>query len=58
MFFTGTRLGEAIALKFSDLQGDYIYITKTISEHGNREIGTPKTLSSIKKRFIKIKKIL
>lgn len=56
MFFTGTRPGEAMALKFSDLQGDYIYITKTISEHGNREIDTPKTNSSIRK--IRIDKIL
>ena len=49
MFFTGTRPGEAMALKFSDLQGDYIYINKTISEHGNREVDTPKTSSSIRK---------
>ena len=56
MFFTGTRPGEAMALKFSDLQGDYIYITKTISEHGNREINTPKTRSSVRK--IKIDKVL
>ena len=56
MFFTGTRPGEAMALKFSDLQGEYIYITKTINEHGNREIDTPKTNSSIRK--IRIDKIL
>ena len=56
MFFTGTRPGEAMALKFSDLQGNYIYITKTISEHGNREIDTPKTTSSIRK--IRIDKLL
>ena len=56
MFFTGTRPGEAMALKFSDLQGEYIYITKTISEHGEREINTPKTNSSIRK--IRIDKIL
>ena len=56
MFFTGTRPGEAMALKFSDLQGDYIFINKTISEHGKREIGTPKTLSSIRK--IKIDRVL
>ena len=56
MFFTGTRPGEAMALKFSDLRDDYLYITKTISEHGNREIDTPKTNSSIRK--IKIDKVL
>ena len=48
MFFTGTRPGEAMALKFSDLQGDFIVINKTIDEHGKREVGTPKTLSSIR----------
>ena len=56
MFFTGTRPGEAMALKFSDLQGDYISITKTISEHGRREFGTPKTSSSVRK--IRIDKVL
>ena len=56
MFFTGTRPGEAMALKFSDLKDDYIFITKTISEHGKREIDSPKTNSSIRK--IKIDKIL
>lgn len=56
MFFTGTRPGEAMALKFSDLQGDYISITKTMSEHGKREIDTPKTRSSVRK--IKIDKVL
>ena len=56
MFFTGIRPGEALALKFSDLQGDYIHITKTINSHGNREIDSPKTKSSIRK--IKIDRIL
>ena len=54
MFFTGTRPGEAMALKFSDLQGDYIFINKTMSEHGNREIDSPKTNSSIRKIKIDI----
>ncbi len=46
MFFTGTRPGEAMALKFSDITNNYIYINKTIDEHGTREIGTPKSSSS------------
>ena len=46
MFFTGTRPGEAMALRFSDLKNGYIIIDKTISSHGKREIGTPKTISS------------
>lgn len=56
MFFTGTRPGEAMALRFSDLNNDYIYINKTINSHCNREIDTPKSSSSIRK--IKIDKIL
>lgn len=52
MFFTGTRPGEAMALRFSDLQGEFIRINKTIDSHGNREIGTPKTISS--NRVIKL----
>ena len=56
MFFTGTRPGEAMALKFSDLKDDYLFITKTISEHGKREIDLPKTNSSIRK--IKIDNVL
>lgn len=45
-----------MALKFSDLKNGYITISKTISSHGKREIGTPKTSSSY--RTIKIDKIL
>lgn len=49
MFFTGVRPGEAMALTFKDLNNGYISINKTISTHGKREIGTPKTKSSIRK---------
>lgn len=55
MFFTGTRPGEAMALKFSDLSYKKISITKTIDEHstnGKRLIGTPKTNSSIRDIYI------
>lgn len=52
MFFTGTRPGEAMALRFSDLVNDTISINKTISEHGKREIGTPKTSSSYREIII------
>lgn len=60
MFFTGTRPGEAMALKFSDIQGDYLIINKTIDEHGTREIGTPKSISSYRKILLdkKLKKDL
>ena len=49
MFWTGTRPGETMALKFSDLDGKFISINKTIDEHGKRHVGTPKTLSSCRK---------
>ena len=49
MFFCGTRPGEAMALKFSDIQNHYVVIDKTMNSHGKREIGTPKTLSSNRK---------
>ncbi len=49
MFFTGTRPGEAMALKFSDLQGNYITINKTLTTKGGRTIDTPKNNSSIRK---------
>ena len=52
MYFCGTRPGEAMALKFSDLKENFIFINKTIDEHGKREIGTPKTSSSIRKIII------
>lgn len=52
MFYCGTRPGEAMALKFSDIVGNYVTINKTIDSHGKREIGTPKTLSSNRTIFI------
>ena len=52
MFFTGTRPGEAMALKFSDIQGNYLCINKTIDSHDNRTIGTPKTSTSNRKIII------
>ena len=52
LYYTGVRPGEAMALKFSDLNYKEISINKTIDEHTNesgiREVGTPKTLSSVR----------
>ena len=48
MFFAGTRPSEAMALKFSDLKGNYISINKNIQRHGKREFDTPKTSSSVR----------
>ncbi len=56
MFYTGVRPGEAMALKFKDLNHGYINISKTINSHGKREIGTPKTYFS--NRLIRIDKVL
>lgn len=56
MFFTGVRPGEAMALKFKDLNNGYINISKTMNSHGKRDLGTPKTFSS--NRSIKIDKVL
>jgi len=49
LFFTGVRPSEAMALKFSDLEGNYIRIDKIIHRHGKREFDTPKTRSSLRK---------
>lgn len=59
LFFTGVRLGEALALKNSDVLDDKIIINKTISKecfNGNRIITNPKTKKSI--RTIQIDNIL
>lgn len=51
MFYTGTRPGEAMALKFSDIAYMQININKTISEHcinGKRCIDTPKSFTSFR----------
>lgn len=65
MFFTGTRPGEAMALRYSDLKDNYISINKTMDEHGKRNVGTPKSLSSyreividkeLKKSLLKLRK--
>ena len=59
MFFTGTRPGEAMALRFSDLSYCSISINKTISEHsfnGHRVVDDPKSICSY--RFVSIDKKL
>ena len=48
MFFTGVRPGEAMALKFSDLNKRILSITKTIDEHGTRQVSDPKTIKSVR----------
>ena len=60
MFYTGTRPSEAMALKFSDINGKYIRVDKSIERRGNREISTPKNIYSIRNILIsrKVKKCL
>ncbi len=52
MFFYGTRPSEAMALRFSDIKGNWVYIRHNIHRRGSRSLDTPKNVSS--KRFIKI----
>lgn len=56
LYFTGLRSGEAMALKFSDLKGNYLSINKSIERRGKRNIDLPKTKNSI--RNIKISYLL
>lgn len=51
LFFSGCRIGEALALTFEDLEENSVYINKTISKefyNGCRAITTPKTKKSIR----------
>ena len=51
LFFSGCRIGEALALTFSDINENQVYINKTISKeyvNGKRVITTPKTKKSIR----------
>lgn len=52
LFFTGTRPGEAMALRFSDLFEEYIYIRHNLTTKGGRILDTPKNHSSIRKIII------
>lgn len=48
MFFFGTRPSEAMALRFCDIDNDYIHICHSIHRRGKRELDTPKNQSSIR----------
>lgn len=60
LFYTGLRPSEAMALKFSDLKGNYLNIDKSIQRKGKRLLDSPKTASSVRKIKIdyKLKKDL
>lgn len=54
-FYTGVRIGEALALTFADIDNGVVSINKTISKeyyNGKRAITTPKTKKSIRKIHI------
>ncbi len=55
MYFYGTRPSEAMALRFSDVEKNYIHINHSIHRKGKRELDTPKNQSSI--RTLKLDKI-
>lgn len=47
LFWTGCRIGEALALTWDDVDGDSIHITKTLSYlHGSAYVRPPKTRES------------
>lgn len=51
LFFTGIRIGEALALTFDDFNNNTITVNKTISKefyNGKRIVTTPKTKKSIR----------
>ena len=55
MFFYGTRPSEALALKFSSINGSLVNIEHSLQRRGTRELDTPKNQSSI--RTIRINNI-
>lgn len=48
MYFYGTRPGEAMALKFSDIKFLKVRIIHTLMRKGKRELDTPKNQSSVR----------
>lgn len=51
LYYTGLRLGEALALKWCDLDGNILHITKSLTRKttkGFYEIKEPKNISSIR----------
>lgn len=54
LFYYGPRSGEAMALRFSDLQGKQLHVGASMRRRGKREIGTPKTKNSNRNLYLKI----
>lgn len=58
LFFTGMRKGEALALKFKNIDNNYIYVTSNLTKeyfNGRRLELNPKTKKSIRKIRIDFK---
>lgn len=53
LFFYGTRSGEAMALKFSDLSNKRLYVGSSMRRRGKREIDSPKTSNSERILYLK-----
>ena len=49
MFYTGTRPGETMALRFSDLEDNYVFIRHNLTTKGGRTLTSPKNSSSMRK---------
>ena len=56
LFFYGARSGEAMALKFSDLNNSFVHLGTSIQRGGKRLLDSPKTIKS--NRYIKINFIM
>lgn len=48
IYFYGTRPGETMALKFSDINSCYVRIIHNLQRKGQRELDTPKNQSSVR----------
>ncbi len=52
MYFSGLRIGEAVALKWSDYDGNSLFVNKSLTrkaKNGAYEIKEPKSPSSVRK---------
>ena len=53
LFFYGARSGEAMALRFSNLNENILYIGSSMQRRGKREIDSPKTVNSERILYLK-----
>lgn len=48
MYFCGTRPSEAMALRFCDIKGRYVFVEHSIQRRGKRKLDTTKNFSSMR----------